>query len=249
MKNEYLTVSKFAALCGVTPRALKYYEEAGLLTPEKTAPNGYRLYDRGQLDEVSTILLFKEHGFSLAEIREMVSRQELAATRDRLALQLSLIERRQAVLQQQEAFVRDTLAHLEKALAHTDMPFSERHAAQRIVRAPFPNGKAPEEFMQNYLLNGRHSGVYFDFASFTLRGTYRTLPPGESDAAEETLSGESVCLYHRSATPGSDSAPLENLRAEAARRSTDASEIFCEAVLESAKPENCLFRYFFFCPP
>lgn len=249
MKNERLTVSKFAALCGVTPRALKYYEEAGLLSPVETAPNGYRLYDRRQLDEVSMILLFKEHGFTLADIRELLSRQELTATRERLSLQLSLIERRQKALRRQASFVRDTLAHLDKALAHEDEPFSERHEAQRIVRSPFAEGRAPEELMQNYLLNGRHSGVYFDFASFTLRGTYRTLPPGETDAAEETLSGESICLYHRSAAPGSDRAPLEKLRAEAARRGMNVSEIFFEEALESAEPENCLFRYFFLCPP
>ena len=63
MKKERLTVSQFASLCGVTPRTLKYYEEAGLLAPAETAPNGYRLYDQRQLDEVSVILLFKEHGF------------------------------------------------------------------------------------------------------------------------------------------------------------------------------------------
>ena len=195
------------------------------------------------------ILLFKEHGFSLSEIRELLSRQELAATRDRLVLQLSLIERRQNALRRQAAFVRDTLAHLEKALAHGEKSFSERHEAQRIVRAPFPAGRAPGEIMQNYLLNGRHSGVYFDLSSTVLRGTYRTLPPDETDKAEETLSGESVCLYYRSAAPGSDRAPLEKLSAEADRRGIDAAEIFCEEVLESPEPENCLFRYFFRCPP
>lgn len=249
MKKERLTVSQFASLCGVTPRTLKYYEEAGLLAPAETAPNGYRLYDQRQLDEVSVILLFKEHGFSLADIRELLSRQDLAATRERLSLQLSLIERRQNALRRQEAFVRDTLAHLEKALAHGGGLFFERHEAQRIVRSPFAEGRAPGGFMQNYLLNERHSGVYFDFASFTLRGTYRTLPPGETDKAEETLSGESMCLYHRSAAPGSDRVPLEKLRAKAARRGMNASEIFFEEVLESAEPENCLFRYFFLCPP
>lgn len=249
MKNERLTVSKFAALCGVTPRTLKYYEEAGLLSPAATAPNGYRLYDWRQMDEISMILLFKEHGFSLSEIRELISRQDLAATRERLSLQLSLIERRQNALLRQEAFVRDTLSHLEKALARADAPFSEQHEAQRIVRTPFPGGKVSETLIQNFLLNGRHSGVYFDFASFSLCGTYRTLPPGESDAAEETLAGESVCLYYRSAAPGSDREALEKLRAEADHRGIDAAEIFCEEVLESTEPENCLFRYFFLCPP
>lgn len=248
MINERLTVSKFAALCGVTPRTLKYYEEAGLLSPAATAPNGYRLYDWRQMDEISMILLFKEHGFSLSEIRELLSRQDLAATRDRLSLQLSLIERRQNALLRQEAFVRDTLAHLEKALAHADAPFSERHEAQRIVRAPFPSGREPETLMQNFLLNGRHSGVYFDFASLSLRGTYRTLPPGESDTAEETLAGESVCLYRRRAAPGLDREALEKLRAEAYRRGIGRAEIFCEEVLESPEPENCFFRYFFLCP-
>lgn len=58
----------------------------------------------------------------------------------------------------------------------------------------------------------------------------------------------SVKRTSRRAAPGLDREVLEKLRAEAARRGVNASEIFFEEALESAEPENCLFRYFFLCP-
>ena len=59
----------------------------------------------------------------------------------------------------------------------------------------------------------------------------------------------SVKRTSRRAAPGSDREALEKLRAEAEHRGIGRAEIFCEEALESPEPENCLFRYFFLCPP
>lgn len=59
----------------------------------------------------------------------------------------------------------------------------------------------------------------------------------------------SVKRTSRRAAPGLDREALEKLRAEAEHRGIGRAEIFCEGALESPEPENCLFRYFFLCPP
>lgn len=68
-----LTIKETAELMGISIRTLHYYDEIGLLVPEKKAENGYRFYDTDDLMELQQILFFKKLDFSLKEIQEMMS--------------------------------------------------------------------------------------------------------------------------------------------------------------------------------
>ena len=69
-----MTVKEVSRLTGVSVRTLHYYDEIGLLSPAVTTDAGYRLYDRGELERLQQILLFRELAFSLKEIREILDR-------------------------------------------------------------------------------------------------------------------------------------------------------------------------------
>ncbi len=64
-----MTVHEVSALAGVSVRALHHYHQIGLLSPAKISQAGYRLYDDAALERLQHILLFRELGFSLKEIR------------------------------------------------------------------------------------------------------------------------------------------------------------------------------------
>ncbi|MDO5425991.1 MAG: MerR family transcriptional regulator [Eubacteriales bacterium] len=66
------TVKQLARLSGVTTRTLRYYDEIGLLKPERTAENGYRIYGQAQVDLLQQILFYRELGMSLGDIREIL---------------------------------------------------------------------------------------------------------------------------------------------------------------------------------
>ncbi|MGM9568381.1 MAG: MerR family transcriptional regulator [Clostridia bacterium] len=68
-----LTIKETAELMGISIRTLHYYDEIGLLVPEKKADNGYRFYDTDDIMELQQILFFKKLDFSLKEIQEMMS--------------------------------------------------------------------------------------------------------------------------------------------------------------------------------
>ncbi len=77
-----LRIGEFSKLCRVTIKALRYYDEIGLLKPKYISDdNGYRYYDSQQLKTASEIVIFKEMGFSLDEItvilRENVSQEKI----------------------------------------------------------------------------------------------------------------------------------------------------------------------------
>jgi DNA-binding transcriptional MerR regulator len=85
-----LRIGDFSRLARVTIKTLHHYDEAGLLRPAHVdAHTGYRYYEAAQLQTLQRILLLKDLGFALDEIRAL-----LAARVDDPALLKRLEERR-----------------------------------------------------------------------------------------------------------------------------------------------------------
>ena len=146
MEERTYNVTEFAKLCGVTPRTIKYYEEMGLFCPEKVESNGYRVYNAGQMDEISAIRLFKEHGLSLKEIREIVACNDTDGMIRRLKRQQEILAERILHLNRQQRIVEESLFHLERAKEHGTEPFVEQ-LDQRIRK----NSLSEEPSIVNYL--------------------------------------------------------------------------------------------------
>lgn len=66
------TVKEVSNLTGVSVRTLHYYDEIGLLKPSEVNESGYRMYDDSSIDILRNILLFKEIGFSLNDIKKII---------------------------------------------------------------------------------------------------------------------------------------------------------------------------------
>ena len=64
-----MRIGEVATRTGVSVDALRFYEEKGLIKPQRAA-NGYRLYPEQTLQLVGYIKLAQQLGFSLAEIGE-----------------------------------------------------------------------------------------------------------------------------------------------------------------------------------
>ena len=138
-----LKIGTFSKLSRISIRMLRHYDEMGLLHPFQTDPvTGYRYYAENQLPLAGRIAAFKEMGYSLASIREL-----LILCDDKDAVEASLLARRaelEAEAQQTAARLRllDTaLMRLRKdeimKYDVTVKTFPERYAA--TVRAILPS--------------------------------------------------------------------------------------------------------------
>jgi DNA-binding transcriptional MerR regulator len=67
-----MLIGEVARRSGVQPKTLRYYEDIGLLRPERT-PSGYRDYDDRVFDRLTFIRSAQALGLSLAEIRRIVT--------------------------------------------------------------------------------------------------------------------------------------------------------------------------------
>lgn len=65
------TIREVAEEFDMTTRTIRYYEELGLLKPQRTETN-QRLYANGELAKLKLIDRGKKYGFTLDEIKEMV---------------------------------------------------------------------------------------------------------------------------------------------------------------------------------
>src|SRR5438445_8269847 len=98
-EDKLFQAHEFGELTGVTVRTLHHYDRLGLLKPSRYSRAGYRLYSERDVARLEQIVALKFIGFSLNEIKKILSRgavdlatalrqqhEALAEKRDRLDL-------------------------------------------------------------------------------------------------------------------------------------------------------------------
>src|SRR5690242_2582369 len=118
-------ISEFSRLSQVSVKALRYYDELGLLKPAHVDPlTGYRYYTTEQFFQLNRILAFKDLGFTLGQITQALNEQLPASQirgmfRLRQAEAQAAIEREQTRLARIEARLRQI--EREEALSAHDV--------------------------------------------------------------------------------------------------------------------------------
>lgn len=108
--REHFAISDLSAEFGVTARALRFYEDEGLIAPERRGMQ--RVYSHRDRARLAWILRGKRVGFSLAEIREMIDLYDIGDGRQ---------VQRQVTL----ARCRDRIATLDRQKADLDAAIAE----------------------------------------------------------------------------------------------------------------------------
>jgi MerR family transcriptional regulator, repressor of the yfmOP operon len=140
-----LKIGEVARRFGVSTRALRFYEEIGLLHRGATTDGGFRLYGDDDLARIEKILQLKGAlNFTLDEIRQVIEdddvlealRHEGRNTDDR-EVKLGVVERYLAALDRQRRLVLDKRAQLDAYLEEIDAKAARIQAARdALVRAP-----------------------------------------------------------------------------------------------------------------
>ena len=68
-----MRIGELAEVAGVTTKAIRFYEQVGLLGAPERTPAGYRDYDQDALDRLSFIRAGQSAGLTLGELREVVA--------------------------------------------------------------------------------------------------------------------------------------------------------------------------------
>lgn len=98
-REAAFTIGDLSREFGITLRALRFYEDKGLISPRRDGMT--RLYSEADRRRLAVILKGKHLGFTLAEIRALVAAHDgeeagLSLSRDRCLTQLAQLERQRA---------------------------------------------------------------------------------------------------------------------------------------------------------
>ena len=137
-----LRIQDVAAETGLTTRAIRYYEEMGLLEPAARSDGAYRLFDASDLERLRFIRSLRDDaGFSLAQIGQLLedeaarerNRQRFRTTGDkaerrallkdataRVDRQIETLVAKRARLDSMIADARGRRRHLDEHLANLD---------------------------------------------------------------------------------------------------------------------------------
>jgi len=104
------TVKQLAVMSGITVRTLHFYDEMALLKPAYSRANGYRIYEEPQLLMLQQILFYRELGFELKRINEILSQRKFE--------KLAALKSHRQVLQKKVTRTRTLIETIDKTISH-----------------------------------------------------------------------------------------------------------------------------------
>src|SRR4051794_9989033 len=114
LAKEVFSIRDLTRECGVTARTLRFYEEKGLLSPGRAGQE--RRYSRRDRARLKYVLMGRNVGFSLDEVREMLDLYDLGDGQEtQLRVALSKFHDRLARLERQKADIEGVIDELRRA--------------------------------------------------------------------------------------------------------------------------------------
>jgi len=111
MTETTYTITELAREFALTPRAIRYYEDQGLIAPSRAGVQ--RIYGKRDRTRLLLTLRGKRLGLSLAEIRELIDMYDTAPESTQLSRLLEVLAQRRALLEQQREDVEAVLTEID----------------------------------------------------------------------------------------------------------------------------------------
>jgi DNA-binding transcriptional MerR regulator len=130
--EDLVRIGEMAKKYGVTLRTLRFYEDKGLLNPQRDGST--RLYTRRDKARLKLILLGRKVGFSLRDVKQMMDLYDPTGSNTKqLRLALDKSEKQLARLQKQRALIDDAINELSGSMLAVRQMLAERSAPQASV--------------------------------------------------------------------------------------------------------------------
>ncbi|MER9542348.1 MerR family DNA-binding transcriptional regulator [Mesorhizobium sp. M0437] len=130
--EELVRIGEMAKKYGVTLRTLRFYEDKGLLNPQRDGST--RLYTRRDRARLKLILLGRKVGFSLRDVKQMMDLYDPNGSNTKqLRLALDKSEKQLARLQKQRALIDDAISELSASMSTVRQMLIERSTLQASV--------------------------------------------------------------------------------------------------------------------
>ena len=132
MMQTFFSIGELAREFGVSLRTLRFYEDKGLISPHRQGMS--RIYGRREKARIRLILMGKNVGFSLDEIKEMLDLYDLKDARtSQLRLALARFGEHVNVLLRKKQDLETAIAELTRTMAVVEGMLNEREAGAPVA--------------------------------------------------------------------------------------------------------------------
>lgn len=111
MDSPYWKIGQLAKQTGLTVRALRHYDQKGLVTPSKCSDSGHRLYTEADIAKLQQVLSLKQMGFGLEAIKALLESHDYEPKQ---VMRLQMEQLRRNIQTQEQLYAR--LQHIYKLL-------------------------------------------------------------------------------------------------------------------------------------
>lgn len=122
------TVKSVSETMGISIRALRYYDEIGLLKPTQLTEGGYRLYDDKALEKLQIIMAFRELDVPLADVKKIMD-SSYYNKKQTLSVLKSLLEHEQNRLDKMIELITDSIKGINTTSFEA---FDKSHVRQMV---------------------------------------------------------------------------------------------------------------------
>lgn len=129
---ETYTIAQLSQEFGITPRAIRFYEDKNLLSPTRQGMN--RIYSRRDRARLALILRGKRLGFRLDDIKEMLDLYDHGDGQiEQMQFTLERSRERIAELERQRQDVDDAIRELKDIVKMIERELAARRAAEKAA--------------------------------------------------------------------------------------------------------------------
>lgn len=184
--NRYLTISEFSKISEVSRRALIFYDNIGLFSPEYTGENGYRYYSHEQIYSIFVINILKESGMSLQEIKAFLQGGTPKSAAMLLQKQGEAVAKKIQRLQGIQDMLRTRASRLAQAQAPAELHILRQEEQPLFLSDAIGLEKAslPDEAWLGFYMKCKKSGIVIGY------------PEGFLVSREDFLAGKTTLAAH-----------------------------------------------------
>lgn len=165
-----LLIKTLAKQSGVSARTLRHYDDIGLLKPAAYSASGYRMYDEQQVLLLQQILLYKQMGLSLENIKQLLHDSSFTIEQ---ALQQHLVR-----LQEQQHMLEVKVQTVQRTLRYVKGEITMKTNEQF-------EGLKQQQIVQNEALYGDEvRATYGEESVMAAYGQFQQMTPAQYEGAK-----------------------------------------------------------------